>query len=316
LDRPSSLPGVSTTRERVSKKSFRNTHVEPYPESVGIPHRSCAALRLGWSLDDADRRARGGGAGRKSLRGAHGTSAFTAYAVQRRAAAVDGGGEGNAPLFGAGATGIYAQDTKGHQFYDRSERAFADRLLRGAVKEGSTAERASTAYWAALSRVGLGSLVRAAEAAHCPSVVVFVFDVSLRAFGHMIDGDDGGDGPRAAYQKIAASAKRAGLASLAVLTHVDVLAARAGAAATTSPTRVGEEVASEIDALTAGLSAAVGADLLPAASIFPLTNYHVDAPDPDASVDLAALEFLAAVVDAGEAFLARKRARADACALA
>jgi hypothetical protein len=40
-------------------------------------------------------------------------------------------------------------------------------------------------------------------------------------------------------------------------------------------------------------------------------NYHVHKNDPDAAVDLAALEFLAAVVDAGEAFLVKKRARGD-----
>ena len=33
--------------------------------------------------------------------------------------------------------------------------------------------------------------------------------------------------------------------------------------------------------------------------------------EPDAAVELAALEFLAAVVDAGEAFLVKKRARGD-----
>ena len=52
LDRSSSLPEFSTTGERVPQKSFRNTHIEPYLEAVGIPHRSSYGLaRLERGLD-------------------------------------------------------------------------------------------------------------------------------------------------------------------------------------------------------------------------------------------------------------------------
>lgn len=75
--------------------------------------------RLGWSLDDAAARCVEGAAAdcaRKGggLRARHGTSALASYALQRR--------EGQ-------RCGIYAQDTKGQQFFDDAERSFAERAV-------------------------------------------------------------------------------------------------------------------------------------------------------------------------------------------
>ena len=180
------------------------------PSEAGGEDRDAlmAALQLGWSRDDAARRAaeRGKGGG---LRAKHGTTRFNAYALQRRQPPGDG------PIFGAGAVGLYAQDTKGHQFFDAKEQAFAARLVDGAVREGSTQERASLRYWALLSKVGLGGLLRSAEAADCPSVVVLVFDLTLRSFLKMLRASD--DDPQlGCYRKIAAHAKAQGLGCLAV----------------------------------------------------------------------------------------------------
>ena len=74
---------------------------------------------------------------------------------------------------------------------------------------------------------------------------------------------------------------------------------------------VGEGLDDDLGAIKKQLAGAIGGDLLPEGRIHALVNYHVHKNDPDAAVDLAALEFLAAVVDAGEAFLVKKRARGD-----
>ena len=308
------------------------------------PRESCencdtllAELQLGWSLDDAARQRReatGGARKDGGLKAKHGTTRFNSYAVQRRkgdgdeATAVASGAPSDDAelLFGAGDCGIYAQDTKGHQFFDEREHAFAKKLVDGCLKQGSTQERASLHYWALLSKVGLGSLFRKTEVAHCPSVVVLVFDVTLRSFAKMLKARD--DDPQLdCYREIAAHARAQGLSCLAVLTHVDVLERRkeddddaddAGRAdATASPRRVGEGLDGDLGVLKRDLAAALGADrtgapLLPADHVYALVNYHVHKNDPDATVDLAALEFLAAMVDHGEAFLLKKRAKQDA----
>ena len=126
-------------------------------------------LRLGWSTngwstndDKATSAVRSGG-----LRARHGTTALASYALQTK------GKEAKC--------GIFAQDTKGQQFFDEAEANFATKAVEGHLRQGSTQERESLHYWTLVAKIGLGRFVKRAELTTSPHAVVLVFDATLRS---------------------------------------------------------------------------------------------------------------------------------------
>ena len=263
-------------------------------------------LAVGWTAGEAEMREkeepRPGG-----LRARHGTTTLAAYALQSRL--VEDGVR----------TSIFAQDSKGQQFYDEDERSFAERLVSGILKNGSSADRESMYFWAIVAKVGLGRFVKTTALAHSPHAVVFVFDMTLRSFQRALNGNDAALVD--CYRQVAKHAQSQGLTLFAVLTHVDVYElqvqkeTRVDTSSSSSPfdendhdaeRRIGEAVKNDVDAMRYKLATAIGDDLLPAANVFPIVNYNVNFNSRDDAVELAALEFLTAVFDAAESFLANR----------
>lgn len=241
--------------------------------------------RLGLSLNES------------KLRAKHGTTSLSSYALQRSSET---------------GCGIHVQDTKGHQFFDDAERAFAERLVHGHVKDGSTLERESLYFWALVSRAGLGRFVRHAELASAPHALVLVFDVTLRSFAKLLDEPENSV-QLACYRKVARHARDRGLATFVVLTHVDVYEKNVafGETKDEAPRRVGEAAADTLLALRTRLALAFADHLVPTNRIFPIANYNAAANDHDDTVELAALELLEAVVDAAEAHLVHQCSKKD-----
>mmetsp|Transcript_4066 Transcript_4066/g.12647 ORF Transcript_4066/g.12647 Transcript_4066/m.12647 type:complete len:368 (-) Transcript_4066:2612-3715(-) len=281
-------------------------------------------LQVGWTADEAVRRKNEGETGTMKpggLRARHGTTALTAYALQSRLAEKDV------------RTSFFAQDSKGQQFYDVEETSFAEKLVAGILKNGSSVDRESVYFWAIAAKVGLGRFVKTTALAHSPHAVVLVFDMTLRSFQRAVRGADAA--LLDCYRQVARHAKALGLTVFAVLTHVDVYERQVEAASrveksesgpsdekvfeeeeapatekklddNTSERRVGEIVADDVNDFRTKLAKALGEDLVPAANVFPIVNYNVDANDRDDALELAALEFLKAVFDAAEAHLTSK----------
>lgn len=219
-----------------------------------------AKLQVDWGQGEALSREAGivkpGG-----LRARHGTTSLAHYTLQRRPTA---------------RLGLIVQDTKGHQFYDESERSFAQRLVDGELRSGSTQDRESFYFWALISRAGMGRLVKRAELATSPHAVVLAFDVTLRSFVKAV-ADASKSEQIACYRKIAQHAREHGLATFVVLTHVDVYEAQRASRRDDAESLVGESVSDCMKALAADISNAFGDDLLPAHRVFPITNYHAAA---------------------------------------
>lgn len=219
-----------------------------------------AKLQVDWSQGDTLTReasvVKPGG-----LRARHGTTSLAHYTLQRRPAA---------------RLALIVQDTKGHQFYDESERNFAQRLVDGELRSGSTQDRESLYFWALISRAGLGRFVKRAELATSPHAVVLVFDVTLRSFAKAV-ADADKSAQIACYRQIAQHARTHGLATFVVLTHVDVYEAQRASSHDDAERRVGESVSDCMKVLASDLSNAIGNDLLPAHRVFPITNYHAAA---------------------------------------
>mmetsp|Transcript_27156 Transcript_27156/g.87749 ORF Transcript_27156/g.87749 Transcript_27156/m.87749 type:complete len:356 (+) Transcript_27156:26-1093(+) len=257
-------------------------------------------LQVGWTAAEAEEKAtasetpttpkpKPGG-----LRAKHGTTALRAYALQSRLAEK------------TVKTSVFAQDSKGQQFYDDDERSFAEKLVSGILKNGSSAERESVYFWAVAARLGLGRFVKTAAIAHSPHAVVLVFDVTLRSFRRAIDGND--DALADCYRRVADHATTLGLTLFAVLTHIDVYEKKKKSIQgqadddekhddeTTTrqqqERRVGEAVAADLDDFRHKLSHTIGDHILPPTNVFPIVNYNVDANDKDDAVELAALDFL------------------------
>ncbi|KAJ1460340.1 hypothetical protein M885DRAFT_612398 [Pelagophyceae sp. CCMP2097] len=270
-------------------------------------------LRLGWSTNEVAAPPAGGAAKSGGLRARHGTTALQSYCLQTP------GKDSKAPY-----TAIYLQDTKGQQFFDEAESAFAQKVVDGHLRGGSTQERESLYYWAVVAKAGLGRLVKHSELAAAPHALVVVFDATLRSFKRMVS-DAGAPSPqRDCYRTVIGHARAAGLGVFCVLTHVDVLADNADgadgdatASAGESEVRVGEKIRGRVDALRNALSAALGADAVPPERIFAIENYRCHKNSPDDALELAALELLAAVVDSSEAYLQQHapKVAAKKCAL-
>lgn len=213
---------------------------------------ACRALSLTSSVEDAELRVGQQG----ELKAEHGTTCLSSHVLQRPPEAT---------------TKIVAQDTKGGQFYDEHEREFAERLVDGFLRGGSTQERESLHFWALLSKAGLGSFVRRAELKHSPHAVVLVFDATLRSLSQSLNDHD--SPLLACYREVAGHARRSGLETFAVLTHVDVYEKRRED--DREERRVGETVSASLKQLSADLSKAFGDDVLPPRRVFPVANYQL-----------------------------------------
>jgi hypothetical protein len=186
---------------------------------------------------------------------------------------------------------------------------------------GSSQERESLYYWTRLAQVGLGRFVKRAELATRPHAVVLVFDATLRSFLRMLETTND-SAQLDCYLAIAKNAKEAGLALFVALTHVDVLvdreireASQQGTRVGASPaflpeqeTRVGESIGGRVKELQTALSDRVGTDLLPPSRIFAIENYRRHKNERDVSIELAALEFLDALVQQADAYLKHQHA--------
>jgi len=248
-------------------------------------------LRLAWSAQNNQEIGNKNG----GLRAKHGTTELTSYALQTT----------SSPAW----TSIFVQDTKGQQFFDEEETSFVQRVVHGYMRAGSTAEKQAMYFWAMLARAGLGGLVKRAKLAHSPHAIVLVFDLTLRSFQRAIKGQD--NSLLDCYRQVANTAKELGLPIFAVLTHVDVYELTVNDSAklthqekdSQEERRIGEDVAHDIQTFGRQLATAIGQDLLPADRIFPITNYHASANNRNDAIELAALDFLSAVVDAAEVHL-------------
>ncbi|CAN0485278.1 unnamed protein product, partial [Phaeothamnion confervicola] len=84
-----------------------------------------------------------------------------------------------APTEEGGTGGICVHDSKGQQFFTPEEERFAEQLLQGKLRPGSSVDHRNFRYWFMLGQFGF---FNTANLHTSPHVLVIVFDVTLRSF--------------------------------------------------------------------------------------------------------------------------------------
>jgi hypothetical protein len=153
-------------------------------------------------------------------------------------------------------------DTKGQQFFDEKEASYADAIVSGVLREGSTVEDQNLRYWITIGSLGFFESTTLEDTPH---VILLVFDASLKSLNKVLNVDftdnewENKVPQLACYHRVIDRAREKDLDVYVCLTHIDVYERQRGTVGaddeSRSHQRVGEAVQEELDKMTEKLSA-------------------------------------------------------------
>lgn len=153
-------------------------------------------------------------------------------------------------------------DTKGQQFFDDKEASYADAIVTGVLKEGSSVEEQNLRYWITIGSLGF---FESSNLHDTPHVILLVFDASLKSLSRVLNVDfsdsewENKVPQLACYHRVIDRAREKDLDVFVCLTHIDIYERQRGIAAVDDEDRmhqrVGEAVQEELDAMMGKLSA-------------------------------------------------------------
>lgn len=201
--------------------------------------------------------------------------------------------------------GIKVHDTRGQIWMDVKEKAQADLILQGKIKDQSRVEQRNHRYayllwefWKNDTQLFPTEIMKSnpslADKPHC---LLFIFDGSL-------DDIPNGDEETAFYHEILQLARNKGyFYPQIVLTHIDKVEAKV---------REEEKLREVLDTKIEGVVMKLG---IPRSSVHFVENYHDSQWDSDLSVDFHSLRLLHESSQQGEAFLQSQLREKSSCSL-
>ncbi|CAE7443509.1 unnamed protein product, partial [Symbiodinium microadriaticum] len=126
---------------------------------------------------------------------------------------------------------IRIQDTKGQQFFDEKEASYADAIVSGVLKEGSSVEEQNLRYWITIGSLGF---FESSNLHDTPHVILLVFDASLKSLHKVLNVDfsdhewENKVPQLACYHRVLDRAKEKELDVFVCLTHIDVFERQRG----------------------------------------------------------------------------------------
>mmetsp|Transcript_10862 Transcript_10862/g.16537 ORF Transcript_10862/g.16537 Transcript_10862/m.16537 type:complete len:392 (-) Transcript_10862:237-1412(-) len=261
------------------------------------------SLQVGWSATEEPGEATSKSKGKPKAK--HGTRALSSVIVQEACSE---------------CSQIRVQDTKGQQFFDDKEASYADALVGGVLKDGSTVEEQNLRYWITIGSLGF---FESSAIDSAPHVILLVFDASLKSLNKVLNVDfsdaewENKVPQLACYHRVLDKARERDLDVFVCLTHIDVYERQRGVVEGGEETRVGEAVQEELDDLMEKLSKSLshGDRNLPMSHIFVVENYRSGKNSSDARIDLAATELLDALVESADDYIGFHCPKKSSCVI-